>query len=155
MSQKRIKNHQNRHKKHTEKTTTQKQPKVSAGLPKHDRQGRGREGSRMESFYKKKRILQKGEHARHLPMPTRSAAGCARPGGESRLPAAIVPPPGLGKIVCMRKFARNLIPGSMQECFLQISALKNEFRPKRAKRRPPRVQNNQNLALNGTKRVPI
>ena len=53
MSQKRIKNHQ-KPKKHTEKTTTQKQPKVSAGLPKYDRQGREREGSRMESFYKKK-----------------------------------------------------------------------------------------------------
>ena len=36
----------------------------------------------MESFYKKKRILQKGEHARHLRISTRSAAGCARPGGE-------------------------------------------------------------------------
>ena len=74
---------------------------------------------------------------------------------RSRLPAAIVPPPGLGKIVCMRKFARNLIPGSMQECFFTNFCLKNEFHPKRTKTKPPRVQNNQNLALNGTKRDPI
>ena len=53
------------------------------------------------------------------------AVGRKRPGGESRLPAAIVPPPGLGKIVCMRKFARNLIPGSMQECFFTNFCLKN------------------------------
>ena len=53
------------------------------------------------------------------------AVGRTRPGGESRLPAAIVPPPGLGKIVCMRKFARNLIPGSMQECFFTNFCLKN------------------------------
>ena len=46
-------------------------------------------------------------------------------GHRSRLPAAIVPPPGLGKIVCMRKFARNLIPGSMQECFFTNFCLKN------------------------------
>ena len=33
--------------------------------------------------------------------------GRKRPGGESRLPAAIVPPPGLGKIICMRKICKK------------------------------------------------
>ena len=33
----------------------------------------------------------------------RSVKDLERPGGESRLPAAIVPPPGLGKTVCKRK----------------------------------------------------
>ena len=41
-----------------------------------------------------------------LRMPTRPI-GRKRPGGESRLPAAIVPPPGLGKIICMRKICKK------------------------------------------------
>ena len=120
------KSSKNMPRKHTEKTTTQKQPKVSLRVTKTrpTREGKGgiQDGILL---LKKKRILQKGEHARHLPRPTRSAAGCAQPGGESRLPAAIVPPPGLGKIVCMRKFVRNLILGSMQECFFTNFCLKN------------------------------
>ena len=55
----------------------------------------------------------------------------------SRLPAAIVPPPGLGKIVCMRKFARNLIPGSMQECFFTNFCLKNWISPKTSQKETP------------------
>ena len=36
-----------------------------------------------------------------LPISTR-LTGCLRPGGEFRLPAAIVPPPGLGRFGCTR-----------------------------------------------------
>ena len=131
------KSSKNKPKKHTEKMTRQFQPKWTKRWPKHDRQGREREGSRMVSSYKKKKNIAKREHAGHLPSPTRSAAGKARPGGESRLPAAIVPPPGLGKIVCMRKFARNLIPGSMQECFFTNFCLKNWISPKTSPKETP------------------
>ena len=62
--------------------------------------------------------------------------GRERPGGESRLPAAIVPPPGLGKIICMRKICKKFDARSMQVYFLQNTALKNEFPPKRAKMKP-------------------
>ena len=58
------------------------------------------------------------------------------PGGESRLPAAIVPPPGLGKIICMRKICKKFDARSMQVYLLQNTALKNEFPPKRAKTEP-------------------
>ena len=57
--------------------------------------------------------------------------------GRSRLPAAIVPPPGLGKIVCMRKFARNLIPGSMQEYFFANLWLKRWISPKTTQNETP------------------
>ena len=86
--------------------------------------------------------------------------------GRSRLPAAIVPPPGLGKIVCMRKFARNLIPGSMQECFFTNFCLKNWISPKTIQKETPEGakqpksdpkwdQKGPNMSQKGAKRVPI
>ena len=82
MNLKLIKNHQTTcQKTHTEKTTTQKQPKVSAGLPKYDRQGRGREGSRMESFYKKKEYCKKG-NTQDTYQCQHALSVAARPGGE-------------------------------------------------------------------------
>ena len=137
------KNVQKLSKKTRQKKNTQTQPKGTAGLPKHDR----REGSRKEPSCKEKECCEtkptagKGacwkETRRLWPYantPLRRAS--TRPGGEFRLPKAIVPPPGRGKIICMRKFARNLMPGSMQEVFLQISASKDEFRPKRDETKP-------------------
>ena len=56
--------------------------------------------------------------------------------GRSRLPAAIVPPPGLGKIICMRKICKKFDARSMQVYFLQNTTLNDEFRPKRAKTKP-------------------
>ena len=134
-------------KKHTKKKTPKPNQKWAKVWPKHDRQGREREGSRMESSFKKKECCEtkptagKGacwkETRRLWPNPnTPLRRASTRPGGEFRLPKAIVPPPGRGKIICMRKFARNLMPGSMQEVFLQISALKDEFRPKRDETKP-------------------
>ena len=46
-------------------------------------------------------------------------------GRISRLPAAIVPPPGLGKIISMRKICKKFDDRSMQVYFLQNTALKN------------------------------
>ena len=130
------KSSKNRSKKHTEKLTTQLQPKgrQKVHIKRPTREGKG--GIQDGSLLEKKRILQKpdllrGKGAcgkvtrRHFQAQHAPAVGRKRPGGESRLPAAIVPPPGLGKIVCMRKFARNLIPGSMQECFFTNFCLKN------------------------------
>ena len=148
ISQKRIKKRPKTLQKNTpQKKTPKPNQKWAKVWPKHDRQGREREGSRMESSFKKKECCEtkptagKGacrkETRRLWPnanTPLRRAS--TRPGGEFRLPKAIVPPPGLGKIICMRKFARNLMPGSMQEFFLQISAFKDEFRPKRDKTKP-------------------
>ena len=82
-------------------------------------------------------------------------AGCARPGGESRLPAAIVPPPGLGKIICMRKICKKFDARSMQVYFFAKYCLKRLISPTTNQNEHPRVQNNPNLALHGTKRDPI
>ena len=132
----RQKSSKNTPKKHNENTTTQFQPKGRQRCPKIDRQG-GKGGIQDGILLEKKKNIAKTRptagkgcmregytqtvtESQHAP-----AVGRTRPGGESRLPAAIVPPPGLGKIVCMRKFARNLIPGSMQECFFTNFCLKN------------------------------
>ena len=130
----------NKPKKHNEKMTRQFQPKWDPrDQNTTDKGGKGRDPGwnppRKKKEYCKnqtycgERVHAGRKHADCDRSSTRSAAGRARPGGESyaesRLPAAIVPPPGLGKIVCMRKFARNLIPGSMQECFFTNFCLKN------------------------------
>ena len=119
---------------------------------------------------KKKRILQNqtycGErvHAgkvnrRHFQGQHAPAVGRTRPGGEfyveSRLPAAIVPPPGLGKIICMRKISKKFDARSMQVYFFAKYSLKRLISPTTNQNEHPRVQNNQNLALHGTKRDPI
>ena len=103
-------------------------------FPAGDRSHRKRKYCKNQT-YCGERVHAGRKHARHS-QPQHAPLGRERPEGESRLPAAIVPPPGLGMIVCMRKFTGNLILGSMQEYFLQISALKNGFRPKRAKTKP-------------------
>ena len=130
------KSSKNKPKKHTEKLTTQFQPRGRKQWLKIGRQG-GKGGIQDGILLEKKKNIAKTRptagkgcmregytqtvtESQHAP-----AVGRTRPGGESRLPAAIVPPPGLGKIVCMRKFARNLIPGSMQECFFTNFCLKN------------------------------
>ena len=60
MSQKRIKNHKKTdRKKHTEKTTTQKQPKVSSGVTKTRPTREGKGGIQDGILLEKKRILQK------------------------------------------------------------------------------------------------
>ena len=81
--------------------------------------------------------------------------GCLRPAGESRLPAAIVPPPGLGKIIRMRKICKKFDARSMQVYFFAKYCLKRLISPTTNQNEHPRVQNNQNLALHGTKRDPI
>ena len=73
----------------------------------------------------------------------------------SRLPAAIVPPPGLGKIICMRKICKKFDARSMQVYFFATYCLKGLISPTTNQNETPRVQNNQNLALQGTKRDPI
>ena len=77
------------------------------------------------------------------------------PKDRSRLPAAIVPPPGLGKIICMRKICKKFDARSMQVYSSAKYRLKRLISPKTNQNEPPRVQNNQNLALHGTKRDPI
>ena len=54
-------------------------------------------------------------------------ASCNQPFFEhrSRLPAAIVPPPGLGKIICMRKICKKFDARSMQVYFLQNTTWKD------------------------------
>ena len=64
------------------------------------------------------------ETRRHSQSQHAPAVGLVRPGGESRLPAAIVPPPGLGKIICMRKICKKFHARSMQVYFLQKKYLK-------------------------------
>ena len=48
---------------------------------------------------------------------------------ESRLPAAIVPPPGLGKIICMRKICKKFDARSMQVYFFAKYYLKRLISP--------------------------
>ena len=74
---------------------------------------------------------------------------------RSRLPAAIVPPPGLGKIICMRKICKKFDARSMQVYFFATYCLKGLISPTTNQNETPTVQNNQNLALQGTKRDPI
>ena len=74
---------------------------------------------------------------------------------RSRLPAAIVPPPGLGKIICMRKICKKFDARSMQVYFFAKYCLKRLISPTTNQNEHPRVQNNPNLALHGTKRDPI
>ena len=74
---------------------------------------------------------------------------------STRLPAAIVPPPGLRKIICMRKICEKFDARSMQVFSSAKYRLKRLISPKTNQNEPPRVQNNQNLALHGTKRDPI
>ena len=73
---------------------------------------------------------------------------------RSRLPAAIVPPPGLGKIMCMRKICKKIDARSMQVYFFAKYCLKKWISPKTSQNETPRVQNNQNMTLHGTKRGP-
>ena len=76
---------------------------------------------------KKKRVhADKG----HIPTEAQHAqVGRKRPGGESRLPAAIVPPPGLGKIICMRKICKKFDARSMQVYFFAKYCLKSLISP--------------------------
>ena len=170
MNQKRIKNHPKTLQKNTEKTTTQKKankgPKCSRRVTKTRPTREGKGGIQDGILLEKKRILQNqtycGErvHAgkvtrRHFQGQHAPRAGCARPGGESRLPAAIVPPPGLGKIICMRKICKKFDARSMQVHFFAKYCLRRLISPTTSQNEHPRVQNNQNLALHGTKRDPI
>ena len=116
-------------KKHTEKTTTQFQPKGDQKVTKTrptEREGYGMESSLKKKGYCKNRTYcgEKGacgkETRRHSQGQHAHAVGREWPRGESRLPAAIVPPPGLGKIICKRKVAGNLMPGSRQEYFFKF-----------------------------------
>ena len=128
------KSSKNRPKKHTEKLTTHFQPKVREILPKGGQKttakgGKGRDPGWNPPRKKKntaktrptagKGCMRERLHADTPKFNTLRGRAAPWPGGESRLPAAIVPPPGLGEIVCTRKFARNLIPGSMQEYFFE------------------------------------
>ena len=98
------KSSKNRPKKHTEKLTTQFQPKGAQTVAKN-RPTRGERGDpgwnppRKKKEYCKnqtycgERVHAGREHADCDPTPTRSAAGCARPGGEFWYPlgAQLVP----------------------------------------------------------------
>ena len=123
------KSSKNMSKKHTEKLTTQFQPKGAQTVAKN-RPTRGERGDPgWNPPRKKKRILQKPDLLRgkgacwkgYTQTVTQSqhapAVGRKRPGGESRLPAAIVPPPGLGKRISMRKICKKFDARSMQVYF--------------------------------------
>ena len=166
MSQKRFKNQQKTsnktHRKNNDPKATKSERRVTKIRPTREGKGGIQDGILLE----KKRILQNqtycGErvHAgkvtsRHSQCQHAPAVGRTQPGGESRLPAAIVPPPGLGKIICMRKICKKFDARSMQVYFFAKYCLKRLISPTTNQNEHPRVQNNQNLALHGNKRDPI
>ena len=161
---------QNVTKKHTEKLTTQFQPKVRELLPKGgqkttDKGGKGRDPGWNPPRKKKntaktrptagKGCMREGNTQTVTQCQHAPAVGRTRPGGESRLPAAIVPPPGLGKIICMRKICKKFDARSMQLYFFAKYCLKRLISLTTSQNDHPKVQNNQNMALHGTKRDPI
>ena len=160
------KSSKNRPKKHTEKLTTQFQPKGAQTVAKN-RPTRGERGDpgwnpprKKKEYCKNQTYCGERVHAgkvnrRHFQGQHAPAVGRTRPGGESRLPAAIVPPPGLGKIICMRKICKKFDARSMQVYFFAKYCLKSWISPKTNQNEHPRMQNNPNVALHGTKRDPI
>ena len=90
---------QKKKKKNLEKGVQKMNPKIHIFLPI-----RGVRGVKykIEKKQKRKKAMKCKLDRKH-PTKCQHASRPERPGGEFRLPAAIVPPPGLGKTVCKRK----------------------------------------------------